>query len=118
MKLSRNTIKVATNISTCMSFQDIQEATWEYDHLHEVKKTHTILGWPSTGNKLKHNMRLYFTFRNELAIFDCVAMKKSWIIITTRLQHQADESHGHQKGETVGKRISIQDQHEQEKKIY
>ena len=51
----------------------IQDATWD-NHLQVLKKT-SLVRWLYTRNQFHQGIRPYWSFRDELAVIDVVAMK-------------------------------------------
>ena len=69
-------------------------------------------GWQSNLNETCQEMRLYWTFSDELAIIVGVAMKIKRVIIPEELQHQVLKQVklnyiGTEKKQTVNVRISV-----------
>ena len=58
-----------------------------------------IAGWPSTKDELHSNLRLHWSYRDNLAVIDGVVMKGRQIVIPTVLkQHVLDQLHTNHMG--------------------
>ena len=79
MDLNKNDIETCTDIFECMVAEEIRHATQEYDHLG-VFTTYVLHGWLSRTEVIKE-MQLYWSFRDEVAFIDGIAMKGRKIII-------------------------------------
>ena len=98
MKLNKGHTKTMTDIPSCMPIPDIQEPAWNNMHLQELIE-YIIIGWPSYTNKMRHNMRSYYTFRKELLIIDGEAINVIWVIVPTKLQLWVlDQIHSNDRG--------------------
>ena len=80
-------IQKVTNIPECMSISQIQQATTQDNHF-QCLKSFIIAGWPSTKDELHGDLKLYWSYRGELAVIDEVVMKGRCILIPTSLKQQ------------------------------
>ena len=69
MKININVINTAIGIPNFMSVQEIQQATAKDDHLQQFRQ-HIITGWPERRNEVPQEIRLYWTFRDDMAVID------------------------------------------------
>ena len=93
-----DTIQSMANIPECMSISQIQQASAQDEHLQHLK-SFKIAGWLSTKDELHSDLRLYWSYRDDLVVIDGVAMKCRWIIIPTALKQQVlDQLHANYMG--------------------
>ena len=71
-----------------MSISQIQQATMQNGHLQWLKNN-IILGWPATKDQLHQDIRLYWSYKDDLAVIDGVVMKGRCIIVPEVLKQQA-----------------------------
>ena len=71
----------------CISIEEIQHASSQDVHLQQLK-TFIIAGWPHTKDELHTDIRLYWLYRDELAVIDGVILKGRHIIIPDSLKQQ------------------------------
>ena len=57
------------------------------EHLRCLKNS-IIAGWPSTRDELQSDLRLYWSYRDDLAVMDGMVMKGRCIIIPAVLKQQ------------------------------
>ena len=67
--------------------KEIQHASLQDVHLQQLK-TFKIAGWPHTKDELNTDIRLYWLYRDELAVIDGVILKGRCIIIPDSLKQQ------------------------------
>ena len=70
-----------------MSVQQIQEATAQDEHLQSLKG-YIIVGWPESKDHLCQDINVYWSFRDDMAVIDCIIMKDRCIIIPEVLKIQ------------------------------
>ena len=86
-------IQSATDILECRSILQIQQTTVHDEHLQHLKNI-IITGWLNTKDQLLINIRPYWSYKDDLAVIDCVVMKDRCIIIHEGLKQQAlDQLH-------------------------
>ena len=71
----------------CISIKEIQQASSQDVHFQQLK-TFIIAGWPHTKDELHTDIRLYWLYRDELAVLDGVILKGRCIIIPNSLKQQ------------------------------
>ena len=81
-------IQTSTNVPECMSVQQIQQATAQDEHLQQVKGF-IIAGWPGSKYQVHHDIRAYWSFRDDMAVIDGIIMKGRHIVIPEALKLQA-----------------------------
>ena len=82
-----------TDIPECMSILQIQQTTVQDEHLQHLKNI-IITGWLNTKDQLHINIRLYWSYKDYLAVIDSVVMKGRCIIIPESLKQWAlDQLH-------------------------
>ena len=52
-----------------------QEAMYQDQHLQHLME-YAIQGWPDSKNQLPHDIRTYWTFRDDMAVIDRVVIKR------------------------------------------
>ena len=93
MDIRIDAIQSVTDIPGCMSISQIQLASTQDDHL-QCLKCYIIAGWPSKKDEMYNNLKLYWSYKDELAVIDGVVMKGRHIIIPTSLKQQVlDQLH-------------------------
>ena len=80
-------IQSTTDILECVSVAEIQQASAQDNHLQKLKNL-IIAGWPDTKDMLHADLKVYWSYRDELAVIDGVILKGRHIFIPTNLQHQ------------------------------
>ena len=81
-----------------MSISQIQQASAQDEHL-QCLKSFIIAGWLSTKDELQSDLRLYWSYRDDLTVMDGVVMKDRWIIIPTTVKQQVlDQLHTNHMG--------------------
>ena len=68
--------------------QEIRYVALEDDHL-TMLSTYVMHGWPSTRSEVIRGVQQNWSFRDEVAVIDGIAMKGRNIIITASLQKRA-----------------------------
>ena len=81
-------IQSATDILQCMSISQIQQSTEQDEHLQYLKNI-IVTGWPNTKDQLHINIRVYWSYQDDLAVIDGMTMKGRCIIIPEGLKQQA-----------------------------
>ena len=61
MQLNIDAIQTMTNITDCMTIQQLQQATSPDGNLQQLKD-YIIRGLPENKDQIPHNMRTYWTF--------------------------------------------------------
>ena len=64
MQLNVDVIQTNTNISDCMTIQQLQQATSQDDHQQQLKD-YIIRGWPKNKDTTRH--ATYWTFLGDMA---------------------------------------------------
>ena len=93
MEIRVDTILSATDIPECISISQVQQAMVQDEHLQHLKNI-IVTGWLSTRDQLHIDIRLYWSYKGDLAVIDGVVMKGRCIIKTQNLQQQVlDQLH-------------------------
>ena len=91
-------IQSATDMPECISIKQIQQASEQNKHLQYLKCS-IIAGWLNTRDELLSDLRLYWSYRDDLAVIDGVVMKGKCIIIPAVLKQQVlDQLHTNHMG--------------------
>ena len=90
MDIRIDAIQNATDIPECVSILQIQQASAQDNHL-QCLKSFIIAGWTSTKHEMHRNLKLYWFYRDELAVIGRVVLKGRYIIIPTSLKQQVLE---------------------------
>ena len=85
MDIRIDTIQNVTDIPECISIKKIQQASTQDEHLQHPNSS-IIAGWPSTRDELHSDLRLDWSYRDDLVVIDGVAMKGRCIIIPAVLK--------------------------------
>ena len=76
-----------------MSISQIQHATMQDGHLQWLKNN-IISGWPASKDQLHQDIRPKWSYKDDLAVVDCIVMKGRHIIVPEVLKQQAlDQLH-------------------------
>ena len=98
MDIRIDAIQNVTDIPECMSILQIQQASMQDDHL-QCLKSFIIASWLSMKDELHNDLRLYWSYRDDLAVIDGVVIKGRWILIPTSLKQQVlDQLHTNHMG--------------------
>ena len=82
-----DTIQNATDMLECVSMAEIQQASSQDAHLQQLK--HFIIACcPDTKDKLHADLRVYWLYRDELAVIDGILLKGRHIVILNSLRQQ------------------------------
>ena len=93
MDIKVDAVQIITDVPECMSMWEIQQATIQGEHLQWLKSL-IITGRPDTKDQLHHNIRPYWSFKDDLAVIDGVTMKGRCIVIPEALKQQTlDQLH-------------------------
>ena len=72
MSLDINVVETCTDITECITAEEIRHTTQLDGHLNALKE-YVINGCPST--KIKEEIQLYWPFRDHMAMIDGIVMK-------------------------------------------
>ena len=93
MDIRIDAIQCVTDILECISISQIQHTTAQEEHIQCLKNI-IITGWPSTKDKLHSNLRLHWSYRDDLAVIDGVVMRGRQIVVPAELKQQVlDQFH-------------------------
>ena len=67
-------IQSSVDMPECISIEEIQHASLQDVHLQQPE-TFIIADWPHTKDELHTNIRLYWPYRDKLAVIDGVILK-------------------------------------------
>ena len=86
-------IQASMNVPKCMSVQKIQQATAQDEHLQQLKGL-IISGWPESKEQVHQDLRVYWSFRDNMGVIDAIIMKGRCIVIPEALKQQVlDQLH-------------------------
>ena len=88
MQLNMDTIQATIYIQDCMTTHELQQATSQDEHLQCLKE-HNIKSWLENTDQISQDMRTYWTFCDDMAMFDGIILKGRYIVILESLQRQA-----------------------------
>ena len=71
-----------------MSIPQSQQATTQDDHLQWLKG-YIIVGWPETRDQILQDIRMYWTFLDDMELIDGIILKGRHIVIPEVLKPQA-----------------------------
>ena len=74
IKININAIHMRTDIPNCMTVKEIQQATTKDYHLQHLR-AHIIKAWPESRNEVPQEIRLYWTFSDDMAVIDGIILK-------------------------------------------
>ena len=74
MKININKIYMITGITNCMTVKEIQQTTARDDHIQQLRQ-HIIRGWCESRNEVPEEIRLYWTFKDDMAMIYCIVPK-------------------------------------------
>ena len=93
MDIKVDAIQTKTNILECISILQIQQATAQDDHLQTIEGN-IIVGWPENKDQIPHDIRMYWSFRDDMAVINGIIMKGRQVIKPDILKTQAlDQLH-------------------------
>ena len=87
MNLCIDAKEACTNIPECMLTKEIQDTKQDEEHLL-VLKAYIINGWPLINTDVRKGMQPYWTFSDDLAVIDSIALKDRRIVVPASLQQQ------------------------------
>ena len=90
MDVNVDPIQMSMNVPECMSMQEIQWATAQGEHLQWLKG-YIIGGWQESKDHLHQDIRVYWPFKDDMAVIDGVIQKGRHIIIPEILKAQVLE---------------------------
>ena len=88
MNINIDTIHTTTDIPKCLTVQKLKQVMTKADHLQQLRE-HIIRGWLQRRNELPQEIRLYWTFRDDIGVIHGIILKCRQIIIPKKLQKQA-----------------------------
>ena len=88
MDIRVDAIQASMNVPECMLVQQIQQATALDEHLQQLKGF-IIAGWPESKEQLDQDIRMYWSFRDDMTVIDDITMKGTYIVIPEVLKQQA-----------------------------
>ena len=86
MEVQIAAIQTATDMLECLSMTEQQQASSWDDHLQKLKNI--IAGWPDSKDEINAELKLYWAYRDELAVLDGIILKGRCIIIPNSLRQQ------------------------------
>ena len=87
MELLVDIIQTATDMPECLSMTELPQALSQDNHLQKLK--HFIITcWPNRKVEISAELKLYWSYRDELVVIDGVILKDRCIIIPNSLRQQ------------------------------
>ena len=90
IQLNLSAIQTSTNLSDCMTIQELQQAISQDEHLKHLQKL-IIQGWPEHRDEIPQDMREYLIFCDDIAMIDGVTLKGRHVVLPEALQRWALE---------------------------
>ena len=87
MDIRIDAIQSMTDILECVPISQIQQSSAQDEHLQCLKNI-IITGWLSMKDELHSDLKLCWSYRDDLAVIDGVVMKGRCIIIPAELKQQ------------------------------
>ena len=88
MDIGVDAVHTSMDVPECMLIQQIQQATAQDEHLQWLK-CFIIAGWPDSKDQPHQDIRLFWSFRDDMAMIDGFIMKGRHIVIPDVLKPQA-----------------------------
>ena len=88
IKINIGVICTTTDIPNCMNIQELQQVMTKDGDLQQLRE-HIIRGLPWSWNEVPQEIRLYWTFRDDMAVKYDIILKGIWILVHKELQKQA-----------------------------
>ena len=79
-------IQTTTDMPECLSMTELQQASSQDNHLQKLKNI--IAVWPDSKDEIITELKLYCSYRDELAVIDVIILKGRCIIIPNSLRQQ------------------------------
>ena len=94
MGLQVDIIQTMTDMPECLSMTELKHASSHDTHLQKLKHC-IITGWPHSKDKISEELKPSWSYRDELAVIDCIILLKGrCIIIPNSLRQQVlDQLH-------------------------
>ena len=87
MEVCIDVIQTATDIPECLSMTELQQESSQDCHLQKLKNIITA-GWPDSKDDINAELKLYWSYIEELAVIDGIILKGRHIIIPNSLRQQ------------------------------
>ena len=98
MEIWVDVIQTATDMPECLSMTELQQASSQDGHLQKLKNI-IIAGWPDSKDEISDELKLYWSYRDELAVIDGIILKGRYTIIPNTLRLQVlDQLHTNHMG--------------------
>ena len=80
-------IQTTIDMQECLSMTDLQQALSRDSHIQKLKHF-IITGWPNSKDEVSEELKLYWSYRDELAVINSMVVKGRCIIIANSLKQQ------------------------------
>ena len=93
MELWIDVIQTTTDMPECLSMTELQQASSQDNHLQKLKHF-IITGWSYSKEEISEELKLYWSYRDKLAVINSIMLKGRHIIIPNSLKQQVlDQLH-------------------------
>ena len=75
MEIQVDVIQTATDMPECLSMTELQQALSQDDHLQKLKNI-IIAGWPNSKDEISDELKLYWSYGDELVVIDGIILKR------------------------------------------
>ena len=87
MELQVDVTQTTIDMQECLSMTELHQASSQDNHLQKLKHF-IITGWPHSKDKISEELKLYWSYRDKLAVIDGIILKGRHIIIPNGLRQQ------------------------------
>ena len=87
MEFAIDLIQNATDMPECLSMTELQQALSHDNHIQKLKYF-IITGWPHSKDEISEELKLYWSYKDELAVINGIMLKGRHIIIPKSLRQQ------------------------------
>ena len=87
MEFAIDLIQNATDMPECLSMTELQQALSHDNHIQKLKYF-IITGWPHSKDEISEELKLYWSYKDELAVINGIMLKGRHIIIPNSLRQQ------------------------------
>ena len=84
MNITISAIASCTNISDCMTIEEIRSATVDNEQLSMLSE-YVLHSWPSMRAVVQKELQMYWSFRDDIVIIDGITIKDERIITPVSL---------------------------------
>ena len=87
MELWVDVMQTTTDMPECLSITELQWVSSQDNHLQNLKHF-IITGWPYSKEEISEELKLHWSYRDELAVINGIMLKGRCIIIPNSLRQQ------------------------------